>query len=271
MEDAFVANLAFGCGGDYAGAAKKKHIAWKEATSPALFGIFDGHGGARCSNFVSRRLPRVLFECSDFPDDIPKAMQTAFVETDKLWLKKAKSKKWIDGSTGIVGLVYGDTLYVANAGDSRGVLCQNGQVVAVSVDHKPTDPGETERITKYGGTVTKGRINGNLAVSRGFGDIEFKDSETLGEKYVTVDPDVRDFKITEQTSFLILACDGLWDTVTNEQAVELVQGQLAASTITKSENRDLFSICVDLVALAYKQESRDNISCLLVVFEHPKK
>uniref|UniRef100_A0A6B2LGN0 protein-serine/threonine phosphatase n=1 Tax=Arcella intermedia TaxID=1963864 RepID=A0A6B2LGN0_9EUKA len=210
-------------------------------------------------------------ECEDYPHDIPKSLKHAFMETDKIWLKKAKSNKWVDGSTGIVALIYGDTLFVANAGDSRGVLCENGEMVALSMDHKPTEKLESQRIQKYGGTIQNGRINGNLAVSRGFGDIEFKDQETLGEKFVTVEPDIREFKISEKSSFIILACDGLWDTVSNQQAVQLVKNKLANNEVTKADNKDLFTICVELVSVAYEQKSRDNISCILVVFEHTDK
>jgi len=150
-------------------------------------------------------------------------------------------------------------------------MCENGKLVELSKDHKPRNEDEKARIEKYGGKVSKGRINGSLAVSRGFGDLAFKNQDTLGEKFVSAVPDVRVFKITEQTSFFILACDGLWDTVPNEQAVEFVQQKLNEYTQERTpDNRDLFSICVELVTLAFQQKSGDNISCVLVVFNHKK-
>jgi len=192
------------------------------------------------------------------------------LETDKLWLKNAKLKKFEDGSTGIVAYIQDDFLYVANAGDSRGIMCENGKLVELSKDHKPKNEAEKARIEKYGGKVSKGRINGNLAVSRGFGDLSFKNQETFSEKFVSAEPDVSVFKITDQTSFFILACDGLWDTVPNEQAVQFVQQKLEEYKERTPDNRDLYSICVELVTLAFQQKSRDNISCVLVVFNHKK-
>jgi len=212
-----------------------------------------------------------LYEIDSFPNDISKSLTDAFFETDKLWLKHAKLKKFEDGSTGIVAYIQDDNLYIANAGDSRGVMCDDGKVVELSQDHKPKNEAEKSRIEKYGGKVTKGRINGNLAVSRGFGDLAFKNEETLGEKFVTVEPDVRVFKISDKTSFFILACDGLWDTVPNEQAIEFVKKKLEENTQAKTaDNQDLYTICVELVALAFNQKSSDNISCVLVVLDHKK-
>jgi len=254
---------------------KKKGLSIVPEKTGAIFGVFDGHCGSLCSDFVSRRLPRILYENENFPNDIPKSLTESFLETDKLWLKNAKLKKLEDGSTGIVVYIQDDFLYVANAGDSRGIMCDNDKLVELSKDHKPKNEDEKARIEKYGGKVSKGRINGNLAVSRGFGDLSFKNQETFGEKFVSAEPEVRVFKITDQTSFFILACDGLWDTVTNEQAVEFVKQQLAENAkkideLSTSDNRDLYEICVDLVNLAFKQKSRDNISCVLVVFNHKK-
>ena len=86
------------------------------------------------------------------------------------------------------------TLYVANAGDSRCVLSRNGIAAEMSKDHKPTDPSEHSRIVNAGGFVTsEGRIDGNLNLSRSFGDFNMKQNEKFGPKHqkVTVYPDVR--------------------------------------------------------------------------------
>ena len=86
------------------------------------------------------------------------------------------------------------TLYVANAGDSRCVLSRNGIAAEMSKDHKPTDPSEHSRIVNAGGFVTsEGRIDGNLNLSRSFGDFNMKQNSKFGPKLqkVTVYPDVR--------------------------------------------------------------------------------
>lgn len=68
---------------------------------------------------------------------------------------------------------------LGNAGDSRAVLCQKGKAVPLSFDHKPSDPGELQRITNAGGWVDACRVNGYLALSRAIGDFIFKNSELL--------------------------------------------------------------------------------------------
>jgi protein phosphatase 1G len=65
------------------------------------------------------------------------------------------------GCTANVALIHKNTLYVANAGDSRTVLCRNGSAFEMSVDHKPDNPEEFARIDKAGGYIAEGRVNGN--------------------------------------------------------------------------------------------------------------
>jgi len=70
-------------------------------------------------------------------------------------------------------------LYVANAGDSRTVLSRGGTAKELSLDHKPENPIEKERVTKAGGFISEGRINGNLNLSRAIGDLEYKKNPDL--------------------------------------------------------------------------------------------
>lgn len=79
------------------------------------------------------------------------------------------------GCTAVMALLSGRDLYVANAGDSRCVVCRDGQALDMSLDHKPEDPEELERIRKAGGRVTlDGRVNGGLNLSRAIGDHAYK-------------------------------------------------------------------------------------------------
>ena len=64
--------------------------------------------------------------------------------------------------------------YIANAGDSRCVLCRKGKAVALSIDHKPDNEGEKKRIEKAGSTISEGRVDGNLNLSRSLGDLKYK-------------------------------------------------------------------------------------------------
>ena len=75
------------------------------------------------------------------------------------------------GCTANVVLITPKTIYCANAGDSRAIAQQSGKVVELSKDHKPEDSIEIDRITKAGGTVSYGRVNGGLNLSRALGDL----------------------------------------------------------------------------------------------------
>jgi serine/threonine protein phosphatase PrpC len=75
------------------------------------------------------------------------------------------------GCTANVVLITPDYIYCANAGDSRAVASIDGKTVELSKDHKPEDPIELNRITRAGGTVSYGRVNGGLNLSRALGDL----------------------------------------------------------------------------------------------------
>jgi protein phosphatase 2C family protein 2/3 len=111
----------------------------------ALFGIFDGHFGSRCSTYVAKHLPDMLLRNSHFDNDPKRALIETFFAVDKEFLKWARKEKLTDGSTGIVALIKGSKLFVANTGDSRGVVCENGRAIPLSSDHKPDVPKELER------------------------------------------------------------------------------------------------------------------------------
>lgn len=103
-------------------------------------------------------------------------------------------------------------------GDSRAIASLNGTVEVLSLDHKPSNDIEIKRIQAAGGWVEFNRVNGNLALSRALGDFVFKKNEkkSAEEQVVTAYPDVEVRTITNDWEFVILACDGIWDVLTNE-------------------------------------------------------
>lgn len=138
-------------------------------------------------------------------------------------------------------------LYTANVGDARIVLCRNGKALRLSYDHKGSDENEGKRVASAGGLILNNRVNGVLAVTRALGDAYMKDLVT-GHPYTTetvVQPDLDEF--------IILACDGLWDVCSDQEAVDLVRHEL-----------DPVAAAKHLVERALARFSTDNLSCMIV-------
>ena len=119
-------------------------------------------------------------------------------------------------------------IYAANAGDSRCVLGRAGKAVPLSFDHKPDDEGELKRIEKAGSHVTEGRVDGNLNLSRALGDLKYKTNKELKpeEWPITANPDVRMEEITSEDDFIIMGCDGIWETKSNDEMVAYIYDRL---------------------------------------------
>jgi serine/threonine protein phosphatase PrpC len=165
------------------------------------------------------------------------------------------------GSTCVAVLLTPTHFVCANTGDSRAILRRNGKILPLSFDHKPVEVGERARITSAGGVVKGKRIDGDLAVSRGFGDYMYKKDPGLAPdlQKVTVVPDLvvypRDQAFDE---FILLACDGVWDVASNTQCADIVQ-----KLLTEGET-DLGNICEEALDTCLDRHSGDNMTVMLV-------
>lgn len=209
-----------------------------------LFGVFDGHGGKEVAVFVERHFTNELLRNSNFNSNrMEQALRETFLHMDKLIASKDGQKELariqkdlpetsgmtiaaesFAGCTAVVALIKNKTLYVANAGDSRCVLAEEGKAIEMSHDHKPDLPVEINRITKAGGVVEDGRVMGNINLSRSIGDLEYKKNPTLPpeEQMITANPDILTRQISGKSDYLILACDGVWDILTCQECVDMV-------------------------------------------------
>lgn len=173
------------------------------------------------------------------------------------------------GCTAVVALRVGRTLYVANAGDSRGVLCRAGKAVALSEDHKPQSDVELERITKVGGFVNQaGRVNGNLNLSRSIGDLKYKQlvNVTPQEQMITADPDITTTVLENEDEFMILACDGIWDILSNQDAVDFVREGISNGLSDKEIVESAFKRCISDDPKMTSGLGGDNMTFMLVRF-----
>eukprot|EP00580_Thalassiosira_gravida_P008307 CAMPEP_0201632388 /NCGR_PEP_ID=MMETSP0493-20130528/6041_1 /ASSEMBLY_ACC=CAM_ASM_000838 /TAXON_ID=420259 /ORGANISM="Thalassiosira gravida, Strain GMp14c1" /LENGTH=570 /DNA_ID=CAMNT_0048103905 /DNA_START=126 /DNA_END=1839 /DNA_ORIENTATION=+ len=194
------------------------------------------------------------------------------------------------GCTGVVVLITPSHTLCANAGDSRAILSKksdeksSGVVLPLSFDHKPNKDVERCRVEKDGGFVKTKRVDGGLAVSRCFGDFEFKncgrdddnaadsprDAKTKNrlpkDHRVTVHPDIIvHAREPNNDEFLVLACDGIWDRLTNRDCADLV------SSLAYGESEsDVGLICEEVIDTALELDSRDNMTCCVVFFPAAK-
>lgn len=178
------------------------------------------------------------------------------------------------GCTAVTVLITPDKFIAANAGDSRAVLCRDGKAVALTQDHKPNDEGELERIKKAGGTVeesqggarTHYRVNGNLNLSRAIGDLEYKRKVALehSEHMITSTPDVFQIDRSPLDEFIVIACDGVWDVLSNEDCVELIRSKLAEGKALRDIAEDIADECLTPDPKATQGIGADNITCLIV-------
>lgn len=104
-------------------------------------------------------------------------------------------------------------IFVANAGDSRAVMGKGGKAVPLSFDHKPENQIEIERIEKAGSTITEGRVDGNLNLTRAIGDLKYKTKTHLKpeEHPITANPDCYVYDLESDCDFIIMGCDGVWE------------------------------------------------------------
>ncbi|ODQ48292.1 hypothetical protein PICMEDRAFT_125892 [Pichia membranifaciens NRRL Y-2026] len=240
----------------------------------AFFGVYDGHGGEKVAIFTGERLPKILAQNSLYQSgDYIQALKDTFLATDVAILNDDELSKDPSGCAATSTLITPDAIFCANAGDSRSILSIDGLVKPLSFDHKPTNEGEKNRIVNAGGFVDMGRVNGNLALSRGIGDFEFKDSKILPpeEQAVTALPDVLEHKLnTLSDEFIVLACDGIWDCLTSQQVVDFVRRYV-------KENKTLTEICELMMNTCLAPTSGgsgigcDNMSVCIVALLHEKE
>lgn len=98
----------------------------------------------------------------------------------------------------------------------------------MSIDHKPESQTEIDRITKSGSTITDGRVDGNLNLTRSLGDLKYKQREHLKpeEQAITANPDTYEFDLDKGIDFILMGCDGIWEKKSNEEAVAWVYEQI---------------------------------------------
>ncbi|KAI3733453.1 hypothetical protein L6452_12896 [Arctium lappa] len=183
-----------------------------------FFGVYDGHGGSKAAEFVAKNLHSNVFEMLDKCSEnttTEEVVKAAFIKTDDEFLKQGLES----GTCCVTALIKGKDLVVSNLGDCRAVLSRKGKVETLTKDHRASHEDERKRIEDKGGYVElhRGtwRVHGILAVSRSIGDAHLKD-------WVVGEPETKVLPLTKDLEYLVLASDGLWDEVGNQEAIDVV-------------------------------------------------
>lgn len=260
--------------------------------------VYDGHGGSGSSaylrlnfyKFINTVLGknRKLFnegKAGDVSADIEKMMSDTFSIVDSALIDHIAGlgdpECW-SGSTATVCLICSSLLVCANVGDSKAVLCRRGKPIDLSAEHRPTTAttcgrGEIKRVNTAGGWVSQSRVCGILAVTRAFGDYEFKGGRyelleelqkgndrqsivaTMESPPVISTPHCFTVNRSTEDEFVILATDGLWDTMNSAQAVTFVRAELK-----KNPALTMQDVSNALVARALRCRTQDNVACVVV-------
>lgn len=225
--------------------------------SGAFYGVFDGHGGTDAALFVRDNILRFIVEDLHFPASVENAIKSAFLKADYDFAD-ASSLDISSGTTALTALIFGRTMFVANAGDCRAVLGKRGRAIELSKDHKPNCTSERLRIEKLGGVVYDGYLNGQLSVARALGDWHMKGSKGSACP-LSAEPELQETHLTEDDEFLIMGCDGLWDVMSSQCAVTIARKELMLHNDPERCSREL-------VREALKRNSCDNLTVIIVCF-----
>jgi len=216
----------------------------------SLFGIFDGHGGNDVVKYIKNRLPEIIktnITKNNNYDSIENNLTSSFHKIDEE-LKFYDSEH--TGSTATILLFQDNIVYCANVGDSTAFIVYDNFIKKISIDHKCTDPKEEERILLSGGKITKNRVMGQLVLSRCLGDLYCK-------KYgVSNIPDISVNKLEGNVKYVVVASDGVWDVVKENELLQLSKNRKNAE-----------GFCKDLVKLAIDKDTKDNVSCIVISFD----
>ena len=223
----------------------------------SYFGLFDGHSGKEVGMYLMENLHKIISQelknnVVENSESMKNIIKSSFEKIDKEI--NNQNFKNETGSTGTILLLYkdnnsktGKSLMCANVGDSKAYLINKKEIKIITKDHKCCDANEVKRIRDTGGIVFRERVFGTLMLTRSFGDKEMKKYGVLST------PDIFCHNIDENDLFVIIASDGVWDVVEEDEIFKLSQDKISSNDFSKK-----------IIELAKERDTHDNISCIVV-------
>lgn len=266
-------------------------IADPKGAEPSFFGVFDGHGGIAVAEMLKTSFWTV-YKTYLSESDLKKSTVAAYLEFDKMTLAQPKgffgalrergaggSRCGATAATAVLIPSQGENqlLVAANVGDARVLLSRGGHAIQLSIDHKPEVEAERRRIEAKNPTPKKPlvvnvggvwRVGGLLSLSRAFGDAYLKDwsdgkaDGARGGFGLTAEPDVFVETLGPEDDAIVLGTDGLWEKITNQEAVDICISERASS----SEG-----IAKHLIKLAQDRGATDDIAAIVILLSQEEQ
>lgn len=234
-----------------------------------FFGVYDGHGGTQCAEFLRENLHSFVLSHPSIRTDPERAIKEAVAEAEKIFMEKCRTERIESGSTVAIALMLDDLLVTGNVGDSEIVMCRaGGAAKLLTVKHTlGSNDGEVERVKACGGRIFHNRVGHpkfnptlvSLAVSRAIGDAGFKLEEYTDGKPsgLIAEAETLTTEIEPGDRFFVIGCDGLWDVMTYQTVVDFCIELLKNGCNTQQVTEHL---CKEALRLG----STDNVTALFV-------
>ena len=281
----------------------KKNIFWPKMS---YFAVFDGHAGQSCSNFLKNNLLDFIINTPEFPTDIKKAIISGFENAENHFIKNFVENNLDNlnnsGSCALVIIATENKFYIGNCGDCRAIMSlKKGQKIKpLTIDHKPNNPSEYDRITKAGAMVflddvTVGKYDvekikfihnvkdfnedcnyfdtvyreypSYLSVTRTIGDYKFKQKQYGSvQGSIVSTPEIFEFDYNDDYDFIVMGCDGIYDFLNNNQIIDSVFWII--KEMAKEKKYDIHQLtgvaCDMVIKYAMDKRSEDNLSCIII-------
>lgn len=233
-------------------------------------GVFDGHGGSKCANFVNEHFPPFLLKEMEECKNGVQCLEKTFEKMSSTWACMAEmcnNMMQTMGTTAVVALVDEKEIVCGNIGDSTCVLAlQDGSVDVLSTSHKcckEENKAEYDRVTQLGAEIvsrsylsrTAYYVQGNLNMTRAFGDLYLR-------PYVIDQPDIVQRAIPDNADFLVLGSDGVFDTFEPKQVCAFLQQSLQTHGSVQKAADELMDRV--LASEYYQNEVRDNVALVVL-------
>eukprot|EP00013_Stygamoeba_regulata_P015025 CAMPEP_0177678958 /NCGR_PEP_ID=MMETSP0447-20121125/29315_1 /TAXON_ID=0 /ORGANISM="Stygamoeba regulata, Strain BSH-02190019" /LENGTH=581 /DNA_ID=CAMNT_0019188053 /DNA_START=71 /DNA_END=1817 /DNA_ORIENTATION=- len=230
----------------------------------SYFAVYDGHGGGETSAFLRDRLHAALIESKHFPAEMEKALKETFKRVDGEFQAIAETTHNYSGSTAVVTVIHNGVLYCANSGAQE--------------RFSPATMGSEQA----GGWIGAYGVNNRLGVSRGFGDLDFKGHKDrifpdhkFSSDLVIVDPEITKVKLRDKDSWIVLACDGVWDVLTSEDVIRELKRMDQGSKPNPSKWTDkryeqhAHKAAERIARMAFREQTTDNVTVVVIYLRWP--